>query len=473
MKRITAMFLALVMCLAFAGAADAAPAQVTAVNSYQAEVYFTEGAGLALRTSPDTEAEKILEIPENTVLLIDQVSSGWGHVTYDGYEGWVSLQYTKITGSYPTPAPAGGYIDPVYYTVHDTEGEGLELRTQATEKSSTFGPLADGTVFKAQAQDEDWVYGEYNGNYGWCNTSYLRASTADEISQYEARTANQTAQGQAAQGSADQGQTVQSQTVTPAQTGADMTSNPGRLLRLPTDNGYVQAYMNHLNENWYAINAYNWQMSYTSEGEESVTRAVVLSNIYGDEIPELIYLAAAPDESGEVYDAPVLYIMTYEDGMVRTLYADTWDISPYDSGYYDYYFFRMEDKDTLYYFRDIGGDGGRIEYGRFDATVDGTLKIRELFADQYTNTDYGVEHEYLKQGNAISEESYAAQIAHAQSSTKSILMYSDGCGDFVEDYVAQNGCPAMTVDEALTLLSEFPGTAQSTAGEAGGVTITF
>lgn len=472
MKRITAMFLALVMCLACAGLVSAAPVQVqeTAVNPYQAEVYFTEGAGLALRTSPDQEAEKLLDIPEGADLYIDTVSSGWGHVAYDGYDGWVSLQYTKILGDYKTQAPTHGYINPTYYTVHDTEGEGLELRAQATEKSSTFGPLPDGVVFKAEAQDEDWVYGAYNGHYGWCNTTYLRASTADEISRYDAQAANRAAQGQANQGQISQNQTGDQGLL---QAGVDLASNPGRLLRLPTDNGYVQAYINLLNENWTAINAYDWQMSYTDGGEDSVTRNVVLSNVYGDEIPELIYLAAAPDESGEFYNPPTLYIMTYENGSVRGLYADSWDISPYDSGYYDYYFFRMKDKDTLYFFRDMGGDGGRIEYGRFDTTADGMLKTRELFADQYTNTDYGVDHVYLKQGNAISEESYAAQIQHAQTNTESILMYGDGCGDFVGEYVAQNGCPAMTVDEALTLLSEFPGTEPAAAEETGGVTITF
>ena len=465
MKRISAMVLALVMSLACAGLVWAAPVAVgNDTTPYQVEVYFTEGAGLALRDYPDTEADKVLEIPEGAGLLIDQVSDGWGYVTYDGYDGWVSLQYTKIVGNYKTQAPAYGYIDPVYYTVYDTEGEGLELRTDPTEKSSTFGPLVDGTVFQAEAQDEDWVYGENNGHYGWCNTTYLRASTAEEISRYEAqKSTGRTANGQAAQ--------TQPATQAQSQTGQNIEANPGRSLRLPTDNGYVQAYMTHLNENWAAIDEYDWQKLY-EEGDASVTRAVVLSNVYGDEIPELIYIAGTSEETGDPYSQPKLHIVTYENGAVRTLYADSWENSAYAGGYYDYYLFRMKDKDTLYFCRDIGDDGGQTEYGRFDVTGDGTLKIKNLFTDVYTDTGYGVEHEYLKQGNAISEESYDAQIQHAQTSTGSILMYSDGCGDFVEDYVAQHGCPAMTVDEAQTLLSNFLGTQQPGGGNSG-VTITF
>ena len=460
------MILALVMCLACAGPAMAAPAELlTEVSPYQAEVYFTEGAGLALRDYPDTEADMILEIPEGAGLLIDQVSEGWGYVTYDGYDGWVSLQYTKIVGDYRTQAPAYGYIDPVYYTVYDTEGEGLELRTDPTEKSSTFGPLADGTVFKAEAQDEDWVYGENNGHYGWCNTAYLRASTADEISRYDA----QKSSGRTAHGQATQGQPA-AQNPAQGQTEQNMAANPGRSLRLPSDNGYVQAYMTHLNENRSAIDEYDWQKLYSDEG--SATRAVVLSNVYGDETPELIYIAGTSGETGDLYSQPELRIVTYEDGAVRTLFADAWENSIYAGGYYDYYLFRMKDKDTLYFCRDIGDDGGLIEYGRFDDAGDGTLKIKDLFTDVYTDTGYGIEHEYLKQGNAISEESYDAQIQHAQTSTDSILMYSDGCGDFAEDYVAEHGCPAMTADEALTLLSNFLGT-QQPGTENSGVTITF
>ena len=465
MKRITAMFLTLVMCLTCAGLVSAEPVQETAVSSYQAEVYFTEGAGLALRDFPDIEAEMLLEIPEGTSLVIDQADDGWGHVTYDGYDGWVSLQYTKIVGDYKTKAPAYGFIDPVYYTVYDTEGEGLELRTDPTENASTFGPLADGTVFKAEAQDEDWVYGEHNGHYGWCNMSYLRESTEDEISRYEA---------QKTQGRISQGQTSTGQPDTQRQASAqqDLLTNPGRSLRLPTDNGYVQAYISHLNENWAAIDEYDWQKRFLGEEDGSVTRAVVLGDVYGDEIPELIYIAGTSQETGDDYSQPRLYIMTYENGAVRTLFADDWEYSPYVGGYYDYYLFRMKDRNTLYFCRDIGDDGGRTEYGRFDVTGDGTLKIKELFTDLYTDMGYGVEHEYLKQGEAISEESYEAQIQHAQSHTDNILMYSDGCGEFVEDYVAQHGCPAMTVDEALTLLSDFL-EAQSADGGNGGVTITF
>jgi len=436
MKRFTAMIWMLVICLVFTGMVYAAPAgQEGSAASYQVTVYFTGNEGLALRTAPDEAADKYLTIPEGTGLWIDMVSSGWGHVSYNGYNGWVSLQYTKIAGDYTAPAPVSGYISPVYYTVYNTEGEGLELRTSATAKSSTFGPLYDGTVLKAEAQDGEWVYGEHNGHYGWCNTMFLRFSTAQEISQYEG--------GGAAGQSAD------------VQIPSAQTANPGSMLALPEDNGYVQAYMTHLIENGSAIHEYDWQkLFYPAEDEDGlITRAVVLSNIYGDATPELIYIAGTGEENGGNFPQPRLTIVTYENGAVRTLFSDGWENAKYVGGYYDYYLFRMSGKDYLYFYRDRGDDGGTAEYGRFDVTVDGTLKITELFTDNYRNDGSVMMHEFLKQGTAISAENYEAQIQHAQSNTESILMISDGCGDFAESFVAQNGCPAMTLDEALSLLS--------------------
>lgn len=144
-------------------------------NYYNVMVYNTEGEGLAMKSSPDVNSQRYFLIPEQTVLTIDSVSeNGWGHTTCSGYSGWVALRYTRILGSYPTKAPSWGQINPKYYTVTSTDGEGLELRNKPTIETSSFGAVPDGVVLTVTAVNNDWAYTSYNGNNGWCNMMYLR-----------------------------------------------------------------------------------------------------------------------------------------------------------------------------------------------------------------------------------------------------------------------------------------------------------
>lgn len=194
-KRFLQWFVALLVCVSmlaataigtFAAEAPAGQGRVeNAVNNYHVTVYFTGNEGLALKAAPSTDAARLLMIPEGTELYISQTSGYWGYTSYNGSNGWVFLKYTRIRGDYPTVQPAFGFITPVYYTVYDTGGEGLELRKTASADDSTFGPMMDGTVVKAEAVSGDWVYVENNGHYGWCHTYFLRGSTPDEISRYE------------------------------------------------------------------------------------------------------------------------------------------------------------------------------------------------------------------------------------------------------------------------------------------------
>ncbi len=50
---------------------------------------------LNLRSGAGTEYESLTVIPADTYLMIDEISSNWGHVVHDGTEGWVSLGFVS------------------------------------------------------------------------------------------------------------------------------------------------------------------------------------------------------------------------------------------------------------------------------------------------------------------------------------------------------------------------------------------
>lgn len=147
-------------------------------SEVQVRVYDTDGEGLSLKSEADVNSTRYLTIPENTVLTLDEISdNGWGHTRYNGYTGWVSLRYTQIISDFAAEKPEKVLLTPVWYTVYDTEGEGLELRTKPDVEASTFGPIPEGTALYVTAIQSDWAYTQYNGHYGWVNLTYLKKTT--------------------------------------------------------------------------------------------------------------------------------------------------------------------------------------------------------------------------------------------------------------------------------------------------------
>ena len=59
---------------------------------YQAKVV---GGGLNLRESPSASAERLVQIPDGTVITITEESGEWGRTSYGGKTGWVMLKYLE------------------------------------------------------------------------------------------------------------------------------------------------------------------------------------------------------------------------------------------------------------------------------------------------------------------------------------------------------------------------------------------
>ena len=60
--------------------------------SYQAKVV---GGKLNLRAGKSTSAERICQIPEDSIVSVSEESGGWAKVSYGGKEGWCLAQYLE------------------------------------------------------------------------------------------------------------------------------------------------------------------------------------------------------------------------------------------------------------------------------------------------------------------------------------------------------------------------------------------
>ena len=74
------------------------------------KVTVTDSAGINMREGAGTSYNKIVAIPVNTVLEVQETKSAdgytWGKVTYDGKTGWVALEFTNYDPSAPSTPPA-------------------------------------------------------------------------------------------------------------------------------------------------------------------------------------------------------------------------------------------------------------------------------------------------------------------------------------------------------------------------------
>lgn len=171
MKKTRIIIFAVVLCLTMCLFQTISFAAST---PYTVTVYDTDGEGLALRKSYDSNSERLCTVPDGAALTIAQISySGWGYTEYNGYDGWVDLEWTKVSGSCSADQPSSGYTAPIYYVVYGTDGEGLELRVSPSISSSTYGAIPNGAVVVVNAISGDWAYTSYNGNSGWANLAHL------------------------------------------------------------------------------------------------------------------------------------------------------------------------------------------------------------------------------------------------------------------------------------------------------------
>ncbi len=108
--------------------------------------------GLNLRQTPSTDSEVLCAIPDKTRLKITEITDNWGKTVYQGKEGWICLDYTRLsqqstaTGiSVAAKSPcvvAGSMLTESYFSVFVLYDDGS--RQAASEIELELGVIHDG-----------------------------------------------------------------------------------------------------------------------------------------------------------------------------------------------------------------------------------------------------------------------------------------------------------------------------------------
>ncbi len=235
-----------------------------------------------------------------------------------------------------------------------------------------------------------------------------------------------------------------------------------------------QAYLDCLIENKAGIDNYNWQKGYTvyitDSGDplpltdDTLSRPVVLCDICGDAIPELIFVGDADEGvygGNDIYDdyynesVARLHIVTYRNGEAVTLFLDDWDYWGGESKR-DYNLFQINGSRELYM---NTGDWEFYYYGRFTEQPDGSLILSKVLYEEEISAyddDYPIGYIYHgENGVVLSKEDFEYRKASMYSDRSALLMSSDTSWDEKNKaFIQVHGCAAMTCEEAIAWLEK-------------------
>ena len=141
--------------------AVAVTTEAEAVKTVYSEGRYTSSDVINIRSNPGQQNKILGAVPANTSVFAYEIKDNWGKISYNGVEGWISLDYTSYGGVVPF------FTTGLYSTVAD-----LNLRQEAdiNSKSQLIVPVS--TTLPVTEIKDNWGKVEYNGKTGWICMDY-------------------------------------------------------------------------------------------------------------------------------------------------------------------------------------------------------------------------------------------------------------------------------------------------------------
>lgn len=216
---------------------------------------------------------------------------------------------------------------------------------------------------------------------------------------------------------------------------------------------YKQPYLAILEDNEQSITEYrqNRQIlgsdDWRSDNEDT---PVAITDITGDGVPELIYIAM-DDE----YTAG-LYIYTMEDGAAKQIYyGENWDV--FVAGGTTYSLFQIEGDNNLYGCTGMADEFTEESYFVLKPNADGTLYSEQLmYRDKTPNDDYSAMIATCTvDGQDVTEDVFQNALDDLTGKMTNLLIYNHNAyDDNATEAMLQSEQSYLTYEDAIALLSD-------------------
>ncbi len=132
----------------------------------------TEGGNLTLRESASSSSKQLDYVPNGTLVVITEISNGFGKTTYNGKTGWLSMSYLTFVSSGTDPVSPSTSNKTGTYRI-TTEGGNLILRGSASSSGGQVALVPNGTLVVVTEFSNGFGKTTYSGQTGWLAMSYL------------------------------------------------------------------------------------------------------------------------------------------------------------------------------------------------------------------------------------------------------------------------------------------------------------
>ncbi len=187
----TGLFLVLFLMINLFQPVSISLAEDGLANGSSARVANTDGDKLRMRDNPTAAASTLAMIDENEVVTIkggpvkDKQGNSFYKISYNGKTGYAMAQYLISAGKVSKtvkPLPVGSPVK-----ISNTDGDGANLRQQASGSASVLAVLPEGTVLTvmggpfADKQGNGFFRVDYKGQVGYVTVAYILTAPRDSV----------------------------------------------------------------------------------------------------------------------------------------------------------------------------------------------------------------------------------------------------------------------------------------------------
>lgn len=169
-------------------------------SEYSEGIYEITASSLNIRKNPDTSSEVLYTIPNGERITVTEISNGWGRTSFNGYDGWISMEYTKFitsetvtttsettttttTTTATTTALTTTSENPAYSEgIYKINASALNLRENPDANSKSLTTIPDDEEIVITEFSNGWGKTSFNGYEGWVSMEYTEyVAPADTV----------------------------------------------------------------------------------------------------------------------------------------------------------------------------------------------------------------------------------------------------------------------------------------------------
>ena len=160
-----------------AGTFLATVASLTSTNAFaQEETTATVNAtNLNIRQQPTTQSKIVGKVKQGTTVKVLEIQKDWAKISYDGKEGYVSLQFLKIAGATPTiESKQQPSINSGQHETGVVTATRLNVRNNPGVGSTLLGSVQKGETVTIIGKANGWAKISYKGKEGYVSLSFVK-----------------------------------------------------------------------------------------------------------------------------------------------------------------------------------------------------------------------------------------------------------------------------------------------------------